>query len=292
MKPFRITFLLKNKNNYQMFIWFKRSIFLFVLLISLVACSSLNLQTEQLGYAIDLRSGEKLTATELAHRLATQKRVLLGELHDSPRHHQAQHWLLKQFISKRPQGSLALEMLAVNQQPLIDRIYAKSAVKKSEIYDLLQWKKSWNWDFYGDIVYHAFNTPYSLVATNLTNDEVQTILRGAVPLKGYVSTTPEVKKQIADLIANHHCADCIDVKYLQAMVEVQQFRDRRMAEKILQASTPALLIAGNHHVNRAFGVPLHLFDLSQQETATVVIVTDSVADFTQRNADYLWIIQE
>lgn len=62
-------------------------------------------------------------------------------------------------------------------------------------------------------------------------------------------------------------------------------------QKNLASIYTALLIAGNHHVNRAFGVPLHLFDLSQQETATVVIVTDSVADFTQRNADYLWIIQ-
>lgn len=56
--------------------------------------------TEQLGYAMNLRSGEKLTATELAHRLATQKRVLLSELHDSPRHHQAQHWLLKTIYIK------------------------------------------------------------------------------------------------------------------------------------------------------------------------------------------------
>lgn len=115
-------------------------------------------------------------------------------------------------------------MLAVNQQPLIDRIYAKSAVKKSKFMTCYSGKKSWNWDFYGDIVYHAFNTPYSLVATNLTNDEVQTILRCCAAKRLCFNDTRS-KKQIADLIANHHCADCIDVKYLQAMVEVQQFRD-------------------------------------------------------------------
>ena len=46
------------------------------------------------------------------------------------------------------------------------------------------------------------------------------------------------------------------------MTAIQQLRDRAMAKSLLDAPTPALLIAGSFHATKVMGVPLHVTDLA------------------------------
>ncbi|WP_338206311.1 ChaN family lipoprotein, partial [Parageobacillus thermoglucosidasius] len=68
-----------------------------------------------------------------------------------------------------------------------------------------------------------------------------------------------------------HCG-LLPESQLPAMLAVQQQRDRQMAEQLLKAPQPALLLAGAYHVRKDLGVPLHLVDLGAQGRSVVVLL--------------------
>lgn len=237
---------------------------------------------------IDLNKAYTPTTDDFVKHLAQQDYVILGEYHDSKAQHDFANWLLTTLHQKRPQGSLLLEMLTVSQQAKIDAIQDNPplpTLKKS-----LDWQKSWDWGLYGQLVAQPFANNYKLVATNLDKSEVKTLMQGAVPLNGVLSTTPAIKHKIATLIKkNHGMTDTPspeDEKILGNMVEIQQFRDRRMAQKLLSANKPALLLTGNYHADKTMGVPVHLTDLVNHTTpkptlqGVVVMMVDKAEQAT------------
>lgn len=262
-------------------------------LFFIVGCSQSlkDVDVTSLGTIQDLRTGEKFTPNDFIHHIANKSHILLGEQHDNLKHHQAQFWLLQQLQQHRPQGSLLLEMLSVDQQPQIAKVSQNLTAYTDNLPKALNWDKRWRWDFYGETVGYALAHKMALVATNLTQSEVTTLMKGAEPLQGNKSTSPTIQKQIAELILQHHHCDCdVNDPMVQKMVQVQQFRDRRMAEKIQQAKTPTLLIAGNHHINRQIGVVPHLQDLSPQTQVITILMGQAPQHITANEADYFWIL--
>lgn len=275
-----------------MFTLFYRLIAL-ISLFFITACSQSlhDVQPAQLGRIIDLRSGQILTPAAFSEMIASAPRLLIGEQHDNRRHHQAQLWLLNQLHRQRPQAALLMEMLSVEQQPLIANLSPNAAACLACLPDKLRWKASWNWAFYGELVQTALQQRIALTATNLTAAEVQTLMNGAEPLNGYRSTEPSVQARLAELItAQHGMTSGENSELIRKMVQVQQFRDRRMAEKVAQSPTPSLLIAGNHHVNRRFGVPLHLTDLAPDIDVISVLLGEDPSGYSAIDADYFWIL--
>lgn len=275
-----------------MFTLFYRLIAL-ISLFFITACSQSlhDVQPAQLGRIIDLRSGQILTPAAFSEMIASTQRLLIGEQHDNHRHHQAQLWLLNQLHRQRPQAALLMEMLSVEQQPLIANLSPNAAACLACLPDKLRWKASWNWAFYGELVQTALQQRIALTATNLTAAEVQTLMNGAEPLNGYRSTEPSVQTRLAELItAQHGMTSGENPELIRKMVQVQQFRDRRMAEKVAQSPTPSLLIAGNHHVNRRFGVPLHLTDLAPDIDVISVLLGEEPSGYSAIDADYFWIL--
>lgn len=256
------------------------------------------------SHIIDLKTNQTLTPEQLVNQLAGQDYVILGEFHDSKAQHKLAYWLLESLNRQRPQGSVLLEMMTVDQQPLIEQV-AESAkttsIDLNQLNQALAWQSSWDWRLYGGIVSHPIEHGYPLIATNLTKAEVTAMMKESLPIQGYDSTRPAIKALIQDsILANHNLdnASDEDMIVVNKMVEIQQHRDRRMAEKLLSAPTPSLLLTGNFHAQKAVGVPLHLADLQQgqriKKQGAVVMMIDSLedlkADTPTDSADYAWVI--
>lgn len=62
-----------------------------------------------------------------------------------------------------------------------------------------------------------------------------------------------------------------------------------MAERLLAAPTPALLIAGGYHAAKSVGVPLHVRDLQPAAAPTVLMLAEPGVQVDANTADYLWI---
>ncbi len=274
-------------------------ILLLMAMVQLTACQSLpplpewqspeGYEHPELGVILDLRSGGRLSPEQLVGQLASADRLLIGERHDNPDHHALQLWLLQALAAQREQGGLLLEMLVPAQQARVDRVREDQAQGRlpSDLSTALEWEKGWPWALYGDLVSYALQQPYPVLAANLDRSEIMSIYANAAPLSGSRSTAASVREALSAQIRRSHC-DLLPESQLPAMLAVQQQRDRRMADRLLAAPQPALLLAGSFHVRRDLGVPLHLADLNANGTTRVLILADVGERLTAQQADYVW----
>jgi len=258
---------------------------LILALSALTACQSI--APPPLGGRIrDLHSAQAVTPQALVERLAKAPRVVVGERHDNPDHHALQLWLLQSLAGQRAQGSLLLEMLTPAQQSRIDSVRQLPALPK-DLPDALAWSPGWDWNLYGPIVEFALAQRYPLLAANLDAAEIQRFYRQLPSLQGAHSNAVTVKEALLDQIRESHCG-LLPPSQMPPMLAVQQQRDRRMAERLLQAPTPALLFAGAWHGRKDIGVPLHALDLGASEAPVVLMLAEEGSDVTSAMADYVW----
>ena len=212
-----------------------------------------------LGVIRELASGRTLTPQELVERLAAAPRVLVGEQHDNPDHHALQLWLLRELAAQRPQGSLLMEMLNPDQQaksmrrrpPAVPVSHRPILIRRCPGKPIGIGASTARWSTY------ALRQPYPLLSANLDRAQILQIYKQRPTLSGEASTTQQVQATLLDDIRESHCG-LLPEAQMPAMLAVQQQRDRRMAERLLAAPTPALLLAGAFHVRKDLGVPLHL----------------------------------
>lgn len=278
-------------------------VLLLVTLALLTACQSVaplpplpawqgreGLQHADLGLIRDLRSGATLTPAQLLEQLADAPRVLIGEQHDNADQHALQLWLLKALQQRREPGSLLLEMLNPEQQSKVAATQAASRARQMPVAlpAALAWQASWDWALYGPIIRYALLQPAPLLAANLDRDEIMTLYRTQPRLPAGQATQASVQAALLAQIETAHCG-LLPTAQLPAMLAVQQQRDRRMAERLLAAPTPAVLLAGAFHVRRDLGVPLHLQDLTPQVSGERVLMLAEVGQrVSAASADFVW----
>jgi uncharacterized iron-regulated protein len=240
----------------------------------------------RLGQIRDLASGELLSPAQLIQRLAGAPRVLVGEKHDNPDQHALQLWLLRALESRRAQGSLLLEMLEPEQQPLVDTLQANTPLPP-DLPKALDWDAGWDWALYGAIVRHAMQQPYPLLAANLSPGEIREAYRYPQRPVGERSNQPRVLEALREQVRTGHC-NLLPESQVSAMLAVQQQRDRRIAERLLAAPQPALLFTGSYHARKDLGVPLHLADLGAEGDTVVVLLAEVGAEVEPGMADFVW----
>ena len=263
--------------------------FVFFLGFLLSACQSVRVPVAEppSGEIIDLRSGPILSAHDLVERLAGAPRVIVGEQHDNPEHHQVQLWLLQALGEQRSQGSLLLEMLTEDQQVAVDRVHAMASEQWPEnLPQALSWQSGWDWSLYGPIVRYALAQPYPMLAANLTKAQVGQIYRQPPVLEGQRSTAPAVSEALLTQIRLSHCG-MLPESQMAPMLAIQQQRDRHMAERLLAAPAPAMLLAGAYHARLDIGVPLHVED-SGAQAPRVLILAQKGDVLDSGSADFAW----
>lgn len=265
--------------------------------LALGACSQAPVSSpkntlDKLGKITDLHTGETLTPDQLLTRLAAQPRVIVGEKHDNPYHHQIELWLVQNLPQQRPQGSVLMEMINPNQQAKVDQVkhwlQGSPAVRDSRVAELIDWQSGWKWSLYGDLTMAAMRAPYPLWSANLDRDEIMAFYQQPSFPQGQLSVRPAVQKALEETIRTSHGGK-IEPQQLHAMLAIQQQRDRRMAERLLAAPTPTLLIAGGYHAAKTVGVPLHVQDLQPTALPTVLMLAEPGVQLDKQVADYLWV---
>ena len=165
----------------------------------------------QLGQITDLASGRLISPEQLVRQLADAPRVLVGEKHDNPDHHALQLWLLRALQAQRPQGSLLLEMLQPEQQPLVDKLEAQQTLP-ADLPKALAWEDGWDWQLYGPIVTHALQGDIALLAANLSPAQMRQAYRQPAALSGARSNAPGVKAALLEQgVGRDRHGECLHV---------------------------------------------------------------------------------
>ncbi len=200
--------------------------------------------------------------------------LLLGELHDNAHQHRMRlHWLDE--LADLHRYALALEQLDADRQAALDEARAADALEadRRSAPDLPSRARriaaaggfdfdGWNWSFYGPVIELALRRDLPLVAANLSNADTAKVTRGlAAPTPPPPGWGDDEEERMRKAIREGHC-DLLPERVVEAMAAAQRTRDARIARALVDArertGLPVVLLAGNSHLRRDIGVPLHL----------------------------------
>ncbi|GLQ07091.1 ChaN family lipoprotein [Sneathiella chinensis] len=201
-------------------------------------------------------SGDPADLKQVMRDLQGSDYILIGEKHDNPHHHERQLMVLK--ASVKPGDTVVFEMLNRDQQPTIDA-FQSGSLPYAELEQALNWKESgWpNWQYYGPLMRIAVDAGAKVLFGSYPRAELREKMSGATALN---TVLPDAA--LADLrqeIISSHC-DLLPAGMIDPMMVMQIAKDDLMKQQMKNArgSGRSFLIAGNGHVRKDRGVPLHL----------------------------------
>jgi uncharacterized iron-regulated protein len=238
----------------------------------------------------DVRAGAYLSLDRFFQHAAAARYVLLGEQHDSEAHHARQLQMLQALSARGLKPALALEQFDTEHQAAL-RQAQQSGVRDAEaLADAGQLnRKGWRWPMYRDLIAHAAEQGWPLLAANLSRAEARRIVLGEVPAPA--AADAEQQRLMEDDVIQGHCGHRPSAHILTGMVGAQRARDVRMAATLDAVPGPVVLIAGAGHVRRDRAVPRHLAEPARAIAIGLTEVREGKAEPTAYDSagfDYLW----
>lgn len=239
------------------------------------------------AWAAPARSSERLQTPEDLLAVARQADwLLLGELHDQPEHHRVRAQLL---LALRPdllvfeQLPLMLEPQRLRRdQPLLPQLEALG-------FDA----KAWGWPLHEPLFQIAASLNIPLKGGNLTRPQLREISQKGLSTglpeglrEAYQRLQPLEAQALSVLQEDLRVGHCgmLPEAAIPGMVTIQRIRDLCMAEA-LAAAPRGVLIAGNGHVRKDYGVPTVLQARSSQARITSIGFLEGASSTTPSPAD-------
>ena len=198
----------------------------------------------------------RLNAAEQAQlaALLPADAILLGEQHDAPEHHRLERATV-QWLAAR--GDLAALVLEMAEQGHGTTGLPRDA-SAAQVRDALAWDGGgWPWADYGPVVMAAVRAGVPVLGANLPRAQMRAAMQDTT-LDARLPPAAWAEQQ--SRIREGHCG-LLPESQIIPMTRVQIARDIAMADTVARAVQPGrtvLLVAGNGHVQRGLGVPMHL----------------------------------
>jgi uncharacterized iron-regulated protein len=262
----------------------------FSLIFLLVSPGQANTACVQEGKWLDPASQQPIEDNTALERIKASPVILMGEHHQNPFHHQWHLEWLKRLSQTLDNFEVALEMLPVQSQPIIDRWLADE-ISDQEFIHLSGWDDYWAHDVnlylpvlkfakQQGIPLHAINVSKQLFRDVSLNgwDAILTDQREGITDPGPASRPYLL--QLARSFRRHRAPAADEIsrqegEQFKRFIEVQLLWDRAMAEGIArikqQEHKPVVLaIMGSGHMMNGFGTPLQLRHMNINEFVILV----------------------
>lgn len=220
------------------------------------------------GRIWDTRAARFIPASELIERTTRAHWLLLGEIHDNPEHHSLRTSWLDALVRSGRKPALAMEQFDRDHQDAIDKV-AATATRADDFRNAGRFDtKGWHWPSYAPLVQIALDHRLPLLAANLSRNDAFRVategtdaVLGNAPAADLLRGRPlpdSARARLEAVLDAGHCGKA-PAHILPGMVAAQRARDAVMAQVLRDAGgRGAVLIAGNGHVRRDFGVPHYL----------------------------------
>ena len=226
--------------------------------------------------------------------------ILLGEIHDNL----FQHRVRADLISKiqRKEFAIVSEHLVFGSEIT----YSGSLLEDLETVGFN--KKAWSWPTH-EVLYKKFEElSLPVFGGNLSEKDINNIYAGRgfsqsdtlIPIvKRSVLDSQSKDKLLNDLVLGH--CGVVEEDLLSFMYKVQRYRDAGMAY-IASKVAPAIVIAGNGHVRRDYGVPQIIKKMNPNSNVISIafLETDKLSEMTGKlikeffkdeDTDYIWLTE-
>ncbi len=248
--------------------WTRRSWLVTAATATLGACAALPKDTGD--QIIDTATGQRLSPDDVARRLRAADIVLLGELHDNPHHHDRRAALLTALGTP---AAVVAEHLPRSAAPTLPSGATGDGLRQVLVAGGFD-AKGWRWPLHEPLFVAIARAGIPLRGGNLEREEARRLARGhaeALPpdLASWVAAAPLTGMARAALeqdLMQGHCGH-LSASRMPGMVAAQQARDAAFAQAVqaewarMQSRPgqgPVILLAGNGHVRRDYGVPTML----------------------------------
>jgi len=216
----------------------------------------------------DARARTFIDDATIVNRAVGARFVLLGEVHDNPRHHVLRYDVVAAMIAHNRAPAIAMEQIDRDRQAVVTALMGAPRPTPAAVADVGGIKGSnWNWDYYAPFVTLAIEHRLPLIAANLSRDAAREVARKGFaalgPSRAAVlaiesSWDPAREQALRELITEGHCG-MSPGPAIEGMTKAQRARDAVMAEAIAgEPDRGTVLITGNGHVRRDWGVPFYL----------------------------------
>ena len=220
------------------------------------------------GLVWDVEADQGVKGDDLIRRLSRADVVLIGEVHDNPRHHQIEAELIRRLATSRQLRTVALEMLDREQQAELDRLWQQPADAGRVLQAMAFDERGWGAERYRPVVEAMLEAEVRPVAANLSRAEAGKVVRD-----GWGALFGEQEQTVLGLAADwdaaftgrreqqlrdSHC-NALPEEMMAGMLDAQRARDAVLADRVLaHAEAGVILIAGGEHARRDYGVPAYL----------------------------------
>ena len=224
--------------------------------------------------------------------------VLLGEIHDNPRHHGIRAQLLREpALNHR---SLVAEHMDAGQQVSAgDKLLTRLEQAGFDA-------KGWQWPLHQPLFAAALEHNMAVYGGNLPRDQTRPVLKsrgnsldpGLQTLLLHAPLSEDNLKALRREIDEGHCGALPGMMF-EGMMAVQRARDAAMADQLMK-HLPSVLVSGNGHAWKHLGVP-HILAANRPGLRTLSVLFLEHAAFTdaaaqaewlqnwQGKADYVWL---
>ena len=217
-------------------------------------------------------------------RLRGDAVVLLGEVHDNAGQHRQRLAVLRRAFISGWRPAIAMEQFDRERQADIERARRERPRDAQHVIALaaspgISSGRGWNWDFYRPFVELALEYDVPLIAANLSNADT-----GKVVKSGYTAVFSDAALAVLGLdaavprdlqaaqereIDAGHCR-ALPQSMWAAMARAQFARDAVMAAVLREhGMRGVVLLAGNGHVRRDFGVPRWLTSADKARAVSI-----------------------
>jgi len=201
------------------------------------------------GKIFSTRRARLVSHQEFLDALQLTRYILLGEKHDHPDHHRLQAQIV---AAQKGVRAVVLEMVRVSYNQRI-----AGAQTPDEFRQLSEWDKSGWPDF--EIYRPLINRVFELGLKPLGGLPPKSKMIAAIQKRTPNPLDDESMQRMRSIIREAHCGYA-DESLVRFMTNVQMLKDRSLAHELRSHAGfgRGILIAGNGHVRRDFGVPNYL----------------------------------
>jgi uncharacterized iron-regulated protein len=257
-----------------------------------------SLKEFRLGTIISAKTGTPIPFKSLIDELKDVRVIYVGENHTDPAHHQIQLNVIRAMAEQRSDVSVGMEMFDCCYQPLLDQ-WSDGLLEQDEFVKKTHWYANWRYpyEWYAEILDFIKIKKIRLVALNLPFHIPPKIRIGGIDslmecdsayLPQEIDTTnPAHRAYVEGIFKQHHGLDRDNFEYFyQAQCVWEDVMSESIAEQL--KGDRMVVLAGNGHIIRKFGIPNRAFKRSGAPFRTIYLAPAG-STVTRDVADYIWV---
>jgi uncharacterized iron-regulated protein len=250
------------------------------------------------GSILDSRQGQVITFEQLIRQLAGIRVIYVGEHHTDRNHHAIQLRIIRALVEKGRNVRVGMEMFDHTYAAVLDQ-WSAGDLDWNTFLKKTHWYANWRFDdsLYHDILAYIQKQHLKLIGLNIPFcippkialgglNSLSAYERAQLP-KTIDTTQPEHRAYLEKIYAMHHLKGGEDFEdFYAAQCAWEDGMAQAVADHLDHATM--VVLAGDGHIKRKFGIPDRAFKRNKVPFRTVYTATPGLP-LSRTDADFIWI---